>query len=40
LVELGDIEGLALANVLDQAKEVMQKVGSREELGAEKSVTE
>jgi len=40
LIALGDTEALALANALDQAKEVMQKAGSREDLGAEKSVTE
>jgi len=40
LIELGDTEALALANALDQAKEVMQKAGSREDLGVEKSVTE
>jgi len=40
LVELGDTEALALANELDQAKEIMQKVVNREGLGAENSVTD
>jgi len=40
LIELGDTEALALANELDQAKELIQKTENRENLGVENSVQE
>jgi len=40
LVELGGTEVLALADELDQAKEIMQKVENIEELGVENSLEE
>jgi len=40
LVELGDTEALALADELDQAKQIMQKPVNREELGVENSLEE
>jgi len=38
LVDKGDKEVLALADELDQAKEIIQKAGNREELVVEKSL--
>ena len=38
LIELGDTETLALAKELDRAKELIQKVENRENLGVESSV--
>ena len=40
MVELGDTEALALANELDQAKEITQKAENREDLGIENVVPE
>jgi len=40
LLELGDIEALALAKKLDQAKELVQKAENREILGAKNVISE
>ena len=40
LIELGDTEALTLANELDQAKEILQKVENKEDLGVENFIPE